>query len=243
MQQRLPSLRDEPIAFAHRGAKANAPENTIESFRLALRLGANGIESDVWLTADKVPVLDHDGVVRRRGRKVGICDVESGSLPSHVPSVPEFLDACGNEFDFSVDVKDGAAAAPTVAAFAAAGFNPARLWLCHWDLRTVLGFRESLPGVRIVDSTRLARIKEGPERRFAALAAAGVDAVNMHHTDWNGGLGTLAHRFGLLAFAWDAQQTRVLDDLFRMGMDAVYSDHVDRMVDSYAAHAGHPPRR
>src|SRR4051794_27300736 len=71
VQQRLPSLLDEPIAFGHRGARAHAPENTLEAFELALRLGANGLESDVWLTADGVPVLDHDGVLRRRmGRSI-----------------------------------------------------------------------------------------------------------------------------------------------------------------------------
>ena len=75
VQQRLPSLLDEPIAFGHRGARAHAPENTLEAFELALRLGANGLESDVWLTADGVPVLDHDGLLRRRlGRSRPIAD-------------------------------------------------------------------------------------------------------------------------------------------------------------------------
>ena len=41
----LPSLIHPPIAFGHRGARAHAPENTLESFRLALRLGATGLES------------------------------------------------------------------------------------------------------------------------------------------------------------------------------------------------------
>ena len=40
------------IGFAHRGASADARENTLEAFRLALELGATGLESDVWLTAD-----------------------------------------------------------------------------------------------------------------------------------------------------------------------------------------------
>ena len=51
VQQRLPSLLDRPIMFAHRGARAHAPENTLEAFALGLRLGATGLESDVWLTA------------------------------------------------------------------------------------------------------------------------------------------------------------------------------------------------
>ena len=242
MQQRLPSLRDEPIAFAHRGARAVAPENTIEAFQLALRLGANGLETDVWITLDGEPVLDHDGVVRRRGRKVPIGSVARSVVPSHVPSVAEFVSACGTDFDLSVDVKDVRAAGPLVGALRASGFDARRLWLCHWDHGTVVALRDEFPDVRIVDSTRLARIKEGPERRMAALATAGVDAINMHHSDWNGGLAVMAHRFGLHAFGWDAQQPRILAALLAMGLDAVYSDHVDRMVDEYTALVGHPPR-
>ena len=243
MPQRHPSLRDEPIAFAHRGARANAPENTIEAFTLALRLGANGLESDAWVTADGVAVLDHDGIVRRRGRRIPLASLGLGDVPGPMPSAEAFFAQCGIDFDFSVDIKDVGAAAPLVGAAVAAGFDTSRLWLCHWDHATVLDLRRSFPDVRVVDSTRLARIKEGPEKRFAALAEAGVDAVNMHHTDWNAGLGVLAHRFGLLAFAWDAQQPRVIDDLLRMGMDAVYSDHVDRLVTSWMEHAGHAPLR
>src|SRR3954469_24335287 len=81
MQQRLPSLLDPPIAFAHRGAKAHAPENTIEAFALALRLGATGLEGDVGLTSDGVPVLDHDGVVRARLRSRPIAGLARDQLP------------------------------------------------------------------------------------------------------------------------------------------------------------------
>jgi glycerophosphoryl diester phosphodiesterase len=85
-----------------------------------------------------------------------------------------------------------------------------------------------------VDSTRLRALRDGPERRAAQLADAGVDAINLHHSDWSAGLTTLFHRFGVLAFGWDAQHERVLDGLLAMGIDGVYSDHVDRLVDSLA---------
>ena len=62
-------MLDPPIAFAHRGASAHARPNTLEAFRLGLRLGATGLESDVWLTADGIPVLDHDGRVRHGVRR------------------------------------------------------------------------------------------------------------------------------------------------------------------------------
>jgi glycerophosphoryl diester phosphodiesterase len=58
-------VRSARICFAHRGASDRAPENTLEAFTMAIERGANGLETDVWATADGVPVLDHDGVVIR----------------------------------------------------------------------------------------------------------------------------------------------------------------------------------
>jgi len=93
VQQRLPSLLEHPIAFGHRGARAHAPENTLAGFELALKLGATGLESDVWVTADGVPVLDHDGVVRRSlGRTRPIGELRRAALPDHIPSLAELID-------------------------------------------------------------------------------------------------------------------------------------------------------
>ena len=228
----LPSLRP-PIAFAHRGASAHARENTIEAFELALRLGATGLESDVWLTADSVPVLDHDGVVRVGVRKRRIADLRRAELPDHIPSLADLYEACGTEAEVSLDVKDPAAAEVVVAvAREAGGTAETRLWLCHPDWEQVAAWRPLSDVARLVDSTRIRRIKEGPERRAATLAEVGVDGVNMHADDWTGGLTTLFHRFNRYAFGWDAQQPRQLSALVRMGIDGVYSDHVDRMVDA-----------
>lgn len=54
-----------PLILAHRGASAYAPENTIAAFLLARELGADGIELDVQLTRDQVPVVIHDDLVDR----------------------------------------------------------------------------------------------------------------------------------------------------------------------------------
>lgn len=48
------------FVWAHRGASALAPENSMEAFELAVALGADGIELDVQLSADGVPVVIHD---------------------------------------------------------------------------------------------------------------------------------------------------------------------------------------
>lgn len=225
---RLPSLRP-PIGFAHRGARAHAAENTLEAFRLAVRLGATGLESDVWITADGHAVLDHDGVVGGRLRRRPIAEVDRTDLPGHVPTLAQLYDAVGTELELSLDVKDPAAAAEVIATARDAGAED-RLWLCHPDRRLVAGWRDLSPTVKLVESTRLKRLEGSPELHVARSADAGVDVLNMHHTDWNGGLIAMVHRFGLLAFGWDAQHERILDDLLDSGIDAVYSDHVDRMV-------------
>ncbi|MDQ1437971.1 MAG: glycerophosphoryl diester phosphodiesterase [Acidimicrobiaceae bacterium] len=231
----MDSLLRPPIGFAHRGARAHAPENTIESFRLALKLGATGLESDVWVTSDGVPVLDHDGVVGGRLRRRSIADVARADLAAHVPTLEALYAECGTRFELSLDVKDPAAAPAVLAVARAAGGDAVRrLWLCHPDWEQVVRWRALDSDVRLVDSTRIRRIKEGPERRAANLAAAGVDAVNMHASDWTLGLTTLFHRFDRLAFAWDAQFARVLASVLAMGVDAVYSDHVDVMMEALA---------
>jgi glycerophosphoryl diester phosphodiesterase len=228
--------------FAHRGARAHAPENTLEAFDLALRLGATGLESDVWLTADGIPVLDHDGEIKvGRFRKRPIATMRRDELPEHVPSLAELLDACERPVWLSLDLKDPAAAEAVLDVVGSCDGWIDRLWLCHHDLDVLVGLRPLDERVKLVDSTRLQRIEEGPERRAARLAAEGIDGINLRNLDWNGGLVTLFHRFGRTAFSWDLQFEHHLRPTLRMGIDAVYSDHVDRMVESYRAELGEGP--
>ena len=57
--------------FAHRGASGYAPENTLEAFALAITQGADGIELDVQLTKDGIPVVIHDETIDRVTEKKG----------------------------------------------------------------------------------------------------------------------------------------------------------------------------
>ena len=54
-----------PRVFAHRGGSALAPENTLAAFDTGLRAGADGLELDVHLSADGVPVVIHDDTLDR----------------------------------------------------------------------------------------------------------------------------------------------------------------------------------
>ena len=234
MQQRLPSLVQPPWLFAHRGARAHERENTMAAFRLAVKLGATGFESDVWLTNDGVAVLDHDGWVGPRWRRRPIADTVSTALPKHIPTLAELADlAQVHQLALSLDIKDAAAydvVARTLADVSSDLVN--RSFICCEDFALLQTIAPRLRNLQLIDSSRLASMKTGPERRLADLSNLGVVGLNMHHTDWNGGLVTLAHRFNRLAFAWDAQFEYQLTTTLLMGIDGLYSDWVDRMVDA-----------
>jgi glycerophosphoryl diester phosphodiesterase len=226
--------------FAHRGASAHAPENTIEAFQLALRLGTRSLESDVWLTRDGVAVLDHDGVVGGRLRRRPVAEVDRAELPDHVPTLAELYDAVGDDVELCLDVKDPAAADEVVRVAHAAG-AAARLWMCHPEVAMLAEWRTKHPTPRLVNSTFLGHMEHGPERRVAELRELGIDTLNLHHSEWSAGLVALCHRFGRYAFGWDAQHERVIRSLWNMGIDGIFSDHVDRLVEATEGEAALDP--
>jgi glycerophosphoryl diester phosphodiesterase len=66
-----------PLVIGHRGAPAHLPENTLASFRLAVRLGADALEADLVMSRDGVLVVSHDPELSRT---------------TDVPFRPEFAD-------------------------------------------------------------------------------------------------------------------------------------------------------
>ncbi len=99
-----------PVIIAHRGASAYAPENTLASFELALRQGADAIELDAKLTADGHVVVIHDQTVDRttantgRVKELPLAALRKMDAGSHfdiafkgepVPSLEEVLKAVG----------------------------------------------------------------------------------------------------------------------------------------------------
>jgi len=70
-----------PLVIGHRGASALAPENTLIAFETALADGAAGIELDVRLARDGVPVVIHDSTLRRTGlREEAVASLASSEL-------------------------------------------------------------------------------------------------------------------------------------------------------------------
>jgi len=221
-----------PITFAHRGARTEAPENTLPAFRRALEQGAGGLETDAWLSGDREVVLVHDRVARRGLRRRNVAKTSARELAAlGVPRLADLYGDLGSGFELSIDVKDKDAAEPIVGLARHAGDGaPGRLWLCHPSARFLAELRERVRDVRLVHSRRRRHIDTPLERHAADLAASGIDAMNLHYTDWTAGLVALFHRFDVQAFAWDVQEVRHLRAMLRFGVDAVYCDRVDRMV-------------
>lgn len=70
---RLPRAAGRPLVLGHRGASADAPENTLAAFRLAMEQGADGVELDAWRCASGEVVVFHDQDARRlAGSPLGV---------------------------------------------------------------------------------------------------------------------------------------------------------------------------
>jgi glycerophosphoryl diester phosphodiesterase len=223
----------EPIGFAHRGAPGRGlRENTLPAFRAALRAGVPGIESDVWLTADSVPVLLHDGYLRRPAvRRRWLRAMPRAALPPWIPALEDLYAECGTAFELSLDLKD-ATAAPVVFAIARTAGPEAvqALWLCG-GLEEVSAWRRTLGDEpRLVNSVRAREVPEGVPARVRTLRTRRIDVLNMHRTDWRPAWVTTVRESGCLAFGWDAQTPSALDLLLDLGCAGVYSDSVPQLL-------------
>jgi glycerophosphoryl diester phosphodiesterase len=228
-----------PITFAHRGARAHQPENTLAAFRHALEAGVAGLETDAWTAADGEVVLVHDPIVkvRRAGvvaQRLRVATTPSGTLARHdVPRLIDVYRELGAGYELSIDLQD-LSVGPLVVDAARAHGDPTRLWLCSPSRRVLRELRAVASEVRLVHSTTRRRIPDSLERHAADLAAHGIDAINLHHSEWTRGLVELFHRFDVKAFAWDTQEVRHIRAMLDAGIDALYCDHVDRLVATVA---------
>ncbi len=82
------------LLFAHRGYHAEAPENSLAAFEAAIKLGVDGIETDVRLSRDGLPVIIHDRLTPRKRAVAELTRREIESDLGHsVPVLNEILDA------------------------------------------------------------------------------------------------------------------------------------------------------
>jgi len=110
------------INYAHRGASEYYPENTMSSFDAGIAMGANGIETDVQITKDGVPVLFHDDTITRVTGGEGSIgdytwdelqnfDVKKGERTDKIVKFEDFLDKYADlDLTFAIELKQAGTA-------------------------------------------------------------------------------------------------------------------------------------
>lgn len=214
-------------AFAHRGGRAHGPDNTLPTFSHALAQGATGLETDAWLTADGLVVLDHDGVLRAaKSEEKAIADVRRDELPAHIPTLGELYAACGTDFDLAIDVRRPDIAAAIVDVADKHGASD-RLWLVGGTPRLLSGWQSPDYAGHFAMSIK----REARKDDVATQAKeAGAEALNMRWPWWTKRWVDRVHAAGLLAFAYDVQWRWAMRRCTRLGIDGVFSDHIELLV-------------
>ena len=231
------SLPPRPGA-AHRvrppGRPGRAPgEHPRRRSPAALELGATGLESDAWITADGEVVLDHDGVTGPLWRRRPISAQPRAALPvtsrpwsSYTRRVRHRLRAVARRQG------PGRPRRRSWRSRTRPGARP-RCGCAIGDRRCWRGWRASAAPARLVESTRCGRHRGGHRGRAAAACAAAASMPSTC-TAANGPgrrRGGARRRPGAPS-AGTPRPAAEIRRLLGLGVDGVYSDHVDRMMAS-----------
>jgi glycerophosphoryl diester phosphodiesterase len=224
-----------PIAFAHRGGRADFPANSLEAFRHAIELGLS-VETDAWLTADGAVVLDHNGVKTRWGGLIRrrIHGLARSDVPA-MPTLDELLALLGPNTCLSVDIKDDAAAPAILRMLDQHADISERTWLAHRgadesDWRTVASWRDQNAHVHLMDSVKRKRV-DRPMAEYAQRAAEyDIDTINMPVRHWDKRAVDDVHAAGLMAFGFRAHASATIAFGLELGLDALFGDHPSRLL-------------
>lgn len=93
-----------PEIIAHRGANREARENTLAAFQRALALGVGGIELDVQLSADGVPVVHHDPGLRS-GEAIASLTAAEARMLEEIPELEEVLELVDARCRVYIEIK------------------------------------------------------------------------------------------------------------------------------------------
>lgn len=213
--------------IAHRGASHVEVENTVRAFRRAAAFGADAVELDVRRSADGLLVVHHDAVLAD-GR--AICDTDRSSLPSHIPTLGEALDACGSMW-VNVEIKNDdndpdfdprdTIADDTVAALVARDEDE-RWVISSFRLATVDRCRALAPSIR----TALLTI-DVPDGVWRTLVNRGHFALH----PWYGSVSAehiaAAHAAGVKVNVWTCDEPEWMVNLATWGVDGICTNDPD----------------
>ena len=223
--------------FAHRGACALAPENTLAAFQAALDLGCDWIETDLRLTSDDVPVLFHDPTVNRttngKGRlgRMSLSEVlrlDAGGWfdrrfrGERIPTLDEALAWCRGRCGLNLEIKEEDRVEALVQRIAPK-------FRAHGSLDRIL-----FSSFRASDLRRLrAAFPHGRLGWLASRRTQGLTRLNrgvrlaaLHPKDplVNRRLMHRCRNMGLAVHVWVVNRRRRLRQLETLGVDGVMTD-------------------
>lgn len=196
-----------PLIIAHRGASADAPENTLAAFRLAIAQGADGLECDLRMSADGEIVISHDDSLRRtREHPVRIAAETAVALAAYdVPTLAETLATVRGTLPLiNLELKEPI---PPDTLAASIGTWTDDIILSSFDTEIIEATRAALPHVPFWLLTR-----HGTNVAIAEAQRLGCVGINVWHQTATPRFIAHADRAGLPVSVW------TLDDLRRAGI-------------------------
>jgi len=229
-----------PLALAHRGGAALAPENTLAAFRLAGALGYRYLETDVRLTADGELLCFHDVTLDRvtdaRGpvRRRTLASLRATRVGGWEPLVTlrEALEALP-EANFTVDLKERDAIGPLRDLLRDKGFRDRVCVAGAWD-GWLDSLRSEVPGVRTALGWRsltalVASARAGMPcgHRFATAEFAHVPLRLGRVPVFVDRVVEGAHRIGVRVVVWTVDDATEMARLLDAGVDGIITDRPD----------------
>jgi glycerophosphoryl diester phosphodiesterase len=216
------------VVFAHRGCTEGFVENTVDAFAEARRLGADGVELDVRLTADGALAIHHDAAIQGVGV---IAELAVGDLPAQVPLLGDVLAVCDGMV-VNVEVKNASQDPGWDPTEAVASLVASSIEAAGWTERVIVSSFQpaTLRAVQVADG-RLALgalwgwgVEVAPALEDAV--GAGFRAVHPFVTSVNAELVERAHAAGLAVNVWTVNAIEDLRAMVAVGADAVITDRV-----------------
>ena len=217
-----------PQIWGHRGASAVQRENTLDAFRAAAELGADGVELDVRRTADGALAVHHDATLPD-GRV--IVEIPAVALPSDLPMLRDALVACGS-MTVNVEIKnvpidpdydsEETVASAVVALVAEMGIGE-QIVVSSFSLNTINVVRAADPRL----ATGWLTVPSYDQLRELETAAEhGHGALNPHHTVVTAELAKAARAAGLALNAWTVDDPDEMHRLADLGVNAIITNDV-----------------
>jgi glycerophosphoryl diester phosphodiesterase len=218
----------EPLIIGHRGASAVALENTMAAFEAAIAAGADGIEFDVRLSRDGVPVIIHDDTLYRTvGLRKRVADLTAEQLRAvDVPSLRELFELMAqNSLLLYLEIKASASELPELCCRLVHEFSLAdRVIVECFDL-TVLRRIEGIPTAALFEP-RIYKDRFIVDRTLEVRASV----LALHHRLAKQSLIEKAKLAGLRVVVWTVDDTAWLARARSMGVEALITNDPARML-------------